>query len=231
MARKIRITRLLWRTSLIVVLFSVAMVLPFRWIDPPVSMVMLERSWQQRGTDYHIKKQWLSWNQIPRHAALAAVVSEDQNFPHHYGFDIKAIKKAFAERERRGSLRGASTISQQVARNMYLWTGRSWLRKGLEVWFTGLVELCWPKQRILEVYLNIAEWDDGVFGLGAASRHHFGISATQLSSWQSALLASSLPSPLRYHPAAPAPHLIERANWNLRQQHMLGGRSWLAGLE
>jgi membrane peptidoglycan carboxypeptidase len=120
MARKIRITRLLSRTSLIVVLFSVAMVLPFRWIDPPVSMVMLERNWQQRGTDYHIKKQWLSWNQIPHHAALAAVVSEDQNFPHHYGFDLKAIKKAFAERDRRGSLRGASTISQQVARNMYL---------------------------------------------------------------------------------------------------------------
>jgi monofunctional biosynthetic peptidoglycan transglycosylase len=222
---------MLWRMSLIVVLFSVALVLPFRWIDPPVSMVMLERSWQQRGTDYHIKKQWLSWNQIPRHAALAAVVSEDQNFPHHYGFDIKAIKNAFAERERRGSLRGASTISQQVARNMYLWTGRSWLRKGLEVWFTGLVELCWPKQRILEVYLNIAEWGDGVFGLGAASRHHFGIPATELSSWQSALLASSLPSPLRYHPAAPAPHLIERAYWILKQQRMLGGRSWLAGLE
>jgi monofunctional biosynthetic peptidoglycan transglycosylase len=231
MAKKSGFARLLWRSLLILVLFSVALVLPFRWIDPPISMVMLERSWQQRGNNYQLDKRWLSWNEIPRHAALAAVVSEDQNFPNHYGFDIKAIQKAFAERERRGSLRGASTISQQVARNMYLWTGRSWLRKGLEVWFTGLVELCWPKQRILEIYLNIAEWGDGVFGIGAASRHHFGINASQLTHWQSALLASSLPSPLKYNPAAPAPHLIARANWNLVQQRKLGGRSWLASLE
>ena len=231
MAKKSGFARLLWRSLLILVLFSVALVLPFRWIDPPISMVMLERSWQQRGNNYHLDKRWLSWDEIPRHAALAAVVSEDQNFPNHYGFDIKAIQKAFAERERRGSLRGASTISQQVARNMYLWTGRSWLRKGLEVWFTGLVELCWPKQRILEIYLNIAEWGDGVFGIGAASRHHFGINASQLTHWQAALLASSLPSPLKYKPAAPAPHLIARANWNLVQQRKLGGRSWLASLE
>lgn len=231
MARKKGIVGVLWRTILILVLLSVALVLPFRWINPPVTMVMLERNWQQRGTNYHINKQWLSWREIPRHAALAAVVSEDQNFPNHYGFDIKAIQKAFAERERRGSLRGASTISQQVARNMYLWTGRSWVRKGLEVWFTGLVELCWPKQRILEVYLNIAEWGDGVFGLGAASRHHFRVPASQLSSWQSALLASSLPSPLNYKPASPAPHLIARANWNLSQQRKLGGSTWLAPLE
>lgn len=231
MAGRIRIGRFIGRILLVLVLFSVAVVLPFRWIDPPISMVMLERSWDQRGTGYRLNKQWLNWDQIPRHAALAAVVSEDQNFPKHYGFDLKAIQKAIAERERRGSLRGASTISQQVARNMYLWTGRSWLRKGLEVWFTGLVELCWPKQRILEVYLNIAEWGDGVFGVGAASRHHFGVPAAQLSNWQSALLASSLPSPLKYNPAAPAPHLIERANWNLSQQRRLGGRTWLASLE
>lgn len=231
MARRKGIAGFIWRTVLILLLLSVALVLPFRWINPPSTMVMLERNWQQRGTDYRIKKQWLSWQQIPRHAALAAVVSEDQNFPHHYGIDIKAIQKALAERERRGGLRGASTISQQVARNMYLWTGRSWLRKGLEVWFTGLVELCWPKQRILEIYLNIAEWGDGVFGLGAASRYHFGIPASQLSGWQSALLASSLPSPLKYNPASPAPHLIARAKWNLGQQRMLGGTSWLAPLE
>ncbi len=231
MAGRIRIGRFIGRILLVLVLFSVAAVLPFRWIDPPISMVMLERSWDQHGTGYRLNKQWLNWDQIPRHAALAAVVSEDQNFPKHYGFDLKAIQKAIAERERRGSLRGASTISQQVARNMYLWTGRSWLRKGLEVWFTGLVELCWPKQRILEVYLNIAEWGDGVFGVGAASRHHFGVPAAQLSNWQSALLASSLPSPLKYNPAAPAPHLIERANWNLSQQRRLGGRTWLASLE
>ncbi len=231
MALKNRFTRLLWRTALILILISIGVVLPFRWLNPPVSMVMLERSWEQRDRNYQLKKQWLSWEQIPRHTALAVVVSEDQNFPNHYGFDVKAIQKAFAERERRGSLRGASTISQQVARNMYLWTGRSWLRKGLEVWFTGLIELFWPKQRILEIYLNIAEWGDGVFGIGAASRHHFGVPAAQLSRWQSALLASTLPSPLRYNPASPARHLVERANWNLTQQGKLGGHTWLARLE
>jgi monofunctional biosynthetic peptidoglycan transglycosylase len=231
MAGKTTIAGLLCYTLLLLLIFSVALVLPFRWIDPPVSMVMIDRSWQQRGVDFSIKKEWLSWNEIPRHAALAVVVSEDQNFPKHYGFDIKAIQKAFAERERRGSLRGASTISQQVARNMYLWTDRSWLRKGLEVWFTGLVELCWSKQRILVVYLNVAEWGDGVFGLGAASRYHFGIPAAQLSPWQAALLASSLPSPINYNPASPAQHLIERANWNLRQQRILGGSAWLATMK
>tara|TARA_R110001592_G_scaffold1874_36_gene11611 strand:- start:4542 stop:5237 length:696 start_codon:yes stop_codon:yes gene_type:complete len=231
MAGKTRIARLLWRTLLLLLVLSLAVVLPFRWFDPPISMVMIDRNWQRGGADFKIKKQWLNWNGIPRHAALAAVVSEDQNFPNHYGFDIKAIKKAFAERERRGSLRGASTISQQVARNMYLWTGRSWFRKGLEVWFTALVELCWPKQRILEIYLNIAEWGDGVFGLEAASRYYFGIPAAQLSPWQSALLASSLPSPINYNPASPGQYLIERANWNLRQQRMLGGHAWLAALK
>jgi monofunctional biosynthetic peptidoglycan transglycosylase len=231
MAGKTRIARLLWRMLLLLLVFSFALVLPFRWINPPISMVMIDRSWPQDDADFKIKKQWLSWNEIPSYAALAAVVSEDQNFPNHYGFDIEAIQKAFAERERRGSLRGASTISQQVARNMYLWTGRSWLRKGLEVWFTALVELCWPKQRILEVYLNIAEWGDGVFGLEAASRYHFGFPAAQLSRWQSALLASSLPNPINYNPASPGPHLIKRANWNLKQQRMLGGQAWLAALE
>ncbi|CAA0104001.1 Biosynthetic peptidoglycan transglycosylase [Zhongshania aliphaticivorans] len=227
----IKLKRLIWRSILYFILISFVFVLPVRWLNPPVSMVMLERSWQQRGSDYDIKQQWLAWRDIPHHAALAAVVSEDQNFPHHYGIDLKAIQKAIEERQRRGSLRGASTISQQVARNMYLWTGRSWFRKGLEVWFTGLIELCWPKQRILEVYLNIAEWGDGVFGLAAASQHHFATSAAALTPWQSALLASSLPSPLKYQPAAPAPHLIERANWNLKQQQRLGGKAWLASLE
>jgi monofunctional biosynthetic peptidoglycan transglycosylase len=114
---------------------------------------------------------------------------------------------------------------------MYLWTGRSWLRKGLEVWFTLLIELTWGKQRILEVYLNIAEWGHGVFGLEAASRYHFSKPASQLTPMQSALLASSLPSPLKYDPAHPQPHLIDRARWNLEQQRKLGGTTWLAPLK
>lgn len=211
-------------------LLSLLLVLPFKWLNPPLTMVMAER-WLTAEADLPIQKQWLDWQQIPKHAALAVVASEDQRFPQHMGFDVKAIQQALKERERRGELRGASTISQQVARNMYLWTGRSWLRKGIEAWFTLLIELIWGKQRILEVYLNIAEWGPGVFGLQAASQYHFAKPASQLSAMQAALLASSLPSPLRYDPARPANHIYLRAEWNLAQQRKLGGPQWLADLE
>lgn len=193
-------------------------------------MVMLDRWMYSENDNYKLRKQWLSWEQIPKHAALAVVTSEDQLFPQHVGFDFDAIFKAVQEAERRGQLRGASTISQQVARNVYLWTGRSWVRKVIEAWFTMLIELVWGKQRILEVYLNIAEWGEGVFGLEAASHYHFGKPASQLTSMQAALLASTLPSPLKYDPARPAQHLIDRAKWNLQQQRRLGGTNWLAPL-
>ena len=211
-------------------LLSVLIVLPFKWLNPPVTMVIADR-WLSADYDYPIKKQWLDWDEIPKHAALAVVTSEDQRFPLHMGFDMEAIQQAIKERQRRGELRGASTISQQVARNMYLWTGRSWLRKGVEAWFTLLIELIWGKQRILEVYLNIAEWGPGVFGLQAASTYHFAKTASQLSPLQAALLAATLPSPLRYDPARPADHLYQRAVWNLEQQRKLGGPQWLANLQ
>ncbi|MAX50904.1 MAG: monofunctional biosynthetic peptidoglycan transglycosylase [Methylophaga sp.] len=207
-------------------LLSLLIVLPFRWLNPPVSMVMLER-WLTHD-DYSIQQTWLSWDEMPKKAALAVITSEDQRFPIHQGFDVDAIMKALNEAEEGGRLRGASTISQQVAKNMFLWTGRSWLRKGLEVWFTSLIEVTWGKQRILEVYMNIAEWGPGVFGIEAASQHHFGKRASQLTDMQAALLASTLPSPLKYDPARPAQHLIDRARWNLAQQRKLGGTNWLA---
>lgn len=216
-------------TILAFVLLSLLLVLPFRWVNPPITMVMADR-WITSSDDFQLRKTWLSWDEIPKHAALAVVTSEDQKFPLHSGFDLKAIQQALKERERRGGLRGASTISQQVAKNMYLWTGRSWFRKGLEVWFTLLIELSWSKQRILEIYLNIAEWGPGVFGLEAASQYHFGRSAANLTPMQAALLASSLPSPLNYNPARPAQHLHKRAEWNLQQQRRLGGAQWLAPL-
>ncbi len=190
-------------------------------------MVMADR-WLESSDDFYLHQEWLSWDELPKQAALAIVTSEDQRFPLHQGFDIEAIIKAVKQANKSGQLRGASTISQQVAKNMYLWTGRSWLRKGLEVWFTLLIELTWGKQRILEVYMNIAEWGNGVFGLEAASRYHFNKPASQLSPMQSALLASTLPSPLKYDPARPAQHLVDRARWNLEQQRKLGGVSWLS---
>lgn len=226
--------RLLIRSLLILVLtcvgISLLMVIPFRWLNPPVTMVIADR-WLASKDEFYLHQDWLVWDKLPKQAALAIVTSEDQRFPLHKGFDVDAIVKAVKEANRNGQLRGASTISQQVAKNMYLWTGRSWLRKGLEVWFTLLIELTWGKQRILEVYMNIAEWGNGVFGIEAASRYHFGKSASQLTPMQSALLASSLPSPLKYDPARPAQHLVDRARWNLEQQRKLGGTQWLSPLE
>ncbi len=222
--------KVLLLTILTFVLLSLLLVLPFRWVNPPITMGMADR-WITSNEDFQLRKTWLSWDEMPKHAALAVITSEDQKFPLHSGFDLKAIQQALKERERRGGLRGASTISQQVAKNMYLWTGRSWFRKGLEVWFTLLIELSWSKQRILEIYLNIAEWGPGVFGLEAASQYHFGRSAINLTPMQAALLASSLPSPLNYNPARPAQHLLKRAEWNLQQQRRLGGTSWLEPLK
>lgn len=230
--QKLRITLLKSALSLVLVFFamSVLLVLPFRWLNPPVTMVMADRWISSDNNAFSLNKKWLGWEKIPKQAALAIVTSEDQLFPRHVGFDFKAIWMVIRSAGKDGQLRGASTISQQVARNMYLWTERSWFRKGLEVWFTLLIEMSWGKQRILEVYLNIAEWGEGVFGLEAASQYHFAKPAYRLTAMQQALLASTLPSPLRYDPARPEMHLLERAQWNLVQQNKLGGISWLDSL-
>jgi monofunctional glycosyltransferase len=190
-------------------------------------MVMADRYLSSANDNFKLKQQWLSWDEIPKQAALAVVTSEDQLFPLHQGFDVEAIISVLKSLGSGKQMRGASTISQQVARNVYLWTGRSWIRKGFEAWFTLLIELAWGKQRILEVYLNIAEWGEGVFGLQAASQYHFGKSAIKLTPMQMALLASSLPSPLKYDPVKPDQHLRDKAKWNLKQQKRLGGVQWL----
>lgn len=217
----------LLRLVLVFVILSLVVVVPFRWLNPPITMVMADRWLSTNNDDFKLQQQWLSWDEIPKQAVLAVVTSEDQLFPLHNGFDVDAIISVIKSLGKGKQLRGASTISQQVARNVYLWTGRSWLRKGLEAWFTLLIELTWGKQRILEVYLNVAEWGEGVFGVEAASRYHFDKPARQLTAMQSALLASSLPSPLKYDPAQPAQHLRDRAKWNIQQQKRLGGVRWL----
>jgi monofunctional glycosyltransferase len=210
---------------------SLVIVVPFRWLNPPITMVMADRYLSSTNDNFKLQQQWLSWDEIPKQAALAVVASEDQLFPLHQGFDVDAIVSVLKSLGSGKQMRGASTISQQVARNVYLWTGRSWIRKGFEAWFTLLIELAWGKQRILEVYLNIAEWAEGVFGLQAASQYHFGKSAIKLTPMQMALLASSLPSPLKYDPAKPEQHLRDRAKWNLKQQKKLGGVQWLEPID
>ncbi len=193
-------------------------------------MVMVDR-WLDAPRDYLTKQNWLSWQDLPKQAAMAVVTAEDQRFPLHNGMDFIEIKNALQAKWQGKKLRGASTISQQVARNVYLWTGRSWFRKGLELWFTGLIELLWGKQRILEVYINIAEWGPGIFGMQTASLHHFSKPLNQLSSMQHALLASVLPNPIKFNPASPSAYIVSKAEWNLAQQQKLGGVSWIRQLD
>lgn len=169
---------------------SVVLVLVFRWVPPPGTALMVERkieSWTD-GQPIDLQRTWQPWDKISNDLKVAVIAGEDQKFAEHWGFDVDAIQAALAHNELGGSVRGASTLSQQVSKNLFLWSGRSWLRKGLEAWFTGLIEVFWSKQRILEVYLNSVEWDDGVFGAEAAARHHFGVSAGGLSMQQASYL-------------------------------------------
>lgn len=162
---------------------------------------------------------------------MAVIAGEDQRFAEHFGFDVAAIKAAVEHNSRGGSVRGASTLSQQVAKNQFLWSGRSWLRKGMEVWFTLWIEVLWPKQRILEVYLNIAEWDRGVFGVEAAAQEHFGVGASYLSDRQASLLAAVLPNPRDWSAANPPAHVQRRARWIQQQSRQLGGSHYLREME
>ena len=212
---------------------SVVLVVVMRWVPPLGSALMVERkveSWLD-GKPIDLQRQWRPWEQLPDDLKIAVIAAEDQKFAEHWGFDLAAIRSALAHNERGGSLRGASTLSQQVAKNLFLWSGRSWLRKGLEVWFTGLIELCWSKQRILEVYLNTVEWGDGVFGAEAAARAHFGKGAPYLSKQQAALLAAVLPNPRAWNPARPSTYVARRANWIRQQMWQLGGSHYLNQLQ
>jgi monofunctional biosynthetic peptidoglycan transglycosylase len=164
---------------------------------------------------------------ISPHQALAVIAAEDQRFPEHSGFDFPAIERAWQDYRQGKSLRGASTISQQVVKNLYLWPGRSLLRKGLEVWFTLLVELSWSKRRILEVYLNIAQFGRDVYGAEAASRYFFQRPASALSREQAALLAAVLPGPVQYRVEAPSDYVRRKRSWILQQMRQLGGLKFL----
>lgn len=169
--------------------------------------------------DYH----WVDYADIAPSMRLAVVTSEDQDFPFHHGFDWDAIDKALHHNARSHHVRGASTISQQTAKNLWLWSGRSYFRKGIEAYFTALMELEWPKQRILEMYLNVAQFDDNVFGVDAAARHLFNEHPVNLTPDQSALLAAALPAPDRFDVTDPSAYLLRRQAWILNQMRMLGG--------
>ncbi len=221
--------RLLW-LPLLFAAFSVMQVIVLRWVDPPMSTVMLWRYGEalvQADGTYRLHYQWRDMDRIAPSLPISLVAAEDQRFPQHNGFDLQAIEKARDHNARGGRLRGASTISQQVAKNLFLWQGRSWVRKGLEAWYTVLIELLWPKARILEMYANIAEFGDGIYGAQAAAQRFWNKDASALSAAESARLAAVLPSPRRYDAARPGPYVQRRAAWIQRQARQLGGAGYL----
>ena len=212
---------------------TVALVVAFRWVNPPVTAFMVESrvgAWFSREPGYEFRHEWRDWDRISPNAALAVVAAEDQMFPQHSGFDFRQIDKALRARERGRRVRGASTISQQVAKNLFLWSGQSWLRKALEAGITVLIELTWDKRRILEVYLNAAEFGRGTYGVEAASRRFFRKDASGLTSAEAALLAAVLPAPRHFKVEAPSPYVRRRQGWIERQMTALGGTAYLAEL-
>lgn len=217
------LSRLILKISLWFVGLSLFLVLIFKWVPVPVTHLMLIRSVQQitSGQKVILKHDWVSMKKISPHMQLAAVCSEDQNFFTHCGIDFGAMKKAVKESKRKnGRLRGASTISQQTAKNVFLWPGRSWVRKGLEVWFTGLIELIWGKKRILEVYLNSIEMGNGIYGAEAASKSYFGVKASELSKNQATSIIAILPSPRKWNARNPGPYVQSRIAWINRQMRL-----------
>lgn len=204
---------------------ALSAVLLFAYVPVPYTGVMLQRQLEAFSSpgSYHAKHDWVPIEQISLHMQQAVVTSEDQRFIQHVGFDFDAIKKAwsFNQKTKSKRVRGASTISQQTAKNVFLWTGRSWLRKGLESGFTLLIEGAWGKQRILEVYLNSIEFGDGIFGVEAAAQHFFGIPAAKLNKQQAALLAAVLPNPHRFRVDAPSAYVKKRQAWILRYMSKL----------
>jgi monofunctional biosynthetic peptidoglycan transglycosylase len=207
---------------LLIILFShLAYIVLMRFVDPPITITQITSIIEGDG----FKRTHLSLDQMSMASKLAVIASEDQLFPDHNGFDIKGIERALAfNKKKKGKkIRGASTISQQVAKNVFLWQGRSWFRKGLEVYFTFMIELVWSKQRILEVYLNEAEMGKGIFGIEAAAKKYFKKSASRLTRTEAAMIAASLPNPVRYTVKPVSTYVSRKYPWVLRQMNNLDG--------
>lgn len=211
-------------------LISVVWVLVLKFVPVWVTPHMIGRKIEAAGKDEKTKiyKDWESYENISKEAALAVVASEDQQFPMHWGFDFDEIQDAMTEKRKRA--RGASTISQQTAKNVFLWHGRSYIRKALEVYFTLMIELFWGKERILEVYLNVAETGPMTFGVEAAAQRFYGKSAKNLTRSEAARIAAVLPNPIRFSIKNPSSYIVGRTSKISRQMRALGGQKYLAGI-
>jgi monofunctional biosynthetic peptidoglycan transglycosylase len=202
---------------------SLLLILPLRWFDPATSAFILQ---DDSGRD-PLLHNWVAWPQLGTSMPLAVVAAEDQRFATHFGLDIEAIRKSIDAGKQGHRLRGASTISQQLAKNLFLTPSRSMLRKGVEAWLTVVIEICLPKRRILEIYVNIVELGPGIYGVGAASHHYFRKSPAALSDREAALLAAVLPNPVQLKVNAPSPYVRERQRWILGQMQRLRREQWL----
>lgn len=229
-----RLLRWLAVALLVWLLATATPVLLLRWLPPATSAFMLQarlQAWRANDAAYHGEFRWVSLEEISPHAAIAVIASEDQQFPFHAGFDFNSIREAVRASERGRRLRGASTISQQVAKNLFLWGGHSFVRKALEAYFTVLIETLWPKERILEMYLNIAQFGNGIYGVQAAAERFWHTPALRLSSSEAALLAAVLPNPLLLHADRPSRYVLQRRDWILGQMRGLGGAAYLRAVE
>jgi len=196
-------------------------VLVMRWVNPATTAYMLETA-SGLPSGKQLQQTWVPYRRMSPAMRLAVVASEDQTFPSNHGFDVGAIRKAIKHNEQGGTIHGASTITQQVAKNLFLWPARSYFRKGVGAWFTILIDGTWPKRRVLEMYLNIAQFGPRTFGVEAAARHYFGKHASQLTRPEAALLAAALPDPDHLDPAHPSDYMRQRQAWILEQMRQLG---------
>ncbi len=210
-----------WLQGLVIFFFvsTIAAVVAYRWLPVPVTPLMIIRCAQQvgRGEQIRLRHHWVTLDEMSKYMPVAAMASEDQRFLEHHGFDFDAINEAVKERQAGKRIRGGSTISQQTAKNVFLWPKQSWLRKGLEVYFTALIEIFWSKTRIMEVYLNSIEMGDGIYGAEAVAQLHFGCTAAELTRANCALIAATLPNPLRYSSKEPSAYMLRRQTWIMRQ--------------
>lgn len=219
-----KITSLLGRILIWFLMVSVLWVLIYRFVNPPITLLMVLRNIERKSDDKPAKmeKEWVDFVDMSDNMKRAAVSAEDQLFLTHIGFDVKAIEKAFATNKKGKKIKGGSTISQQTAKNVFLWPGRSWVRKGFEAYFTLLIEMLWSKERILEVYLNVIEMGDGIYGAEAAAQAYFGKSCTSLTRSQAALIAACFPNPRRWTPKKPTRYIKHRQYLILKNMRRLG---------
>lgn len=219
-----KIFRFIFKTILWLFVFSIALVIFFKWVPVPVTPLMVIRYFENTDskTEKVWKHDWVSIENISKNLQLAVICSEDQNFLKHNGFDFKAIEKAIEYNKKGKRIRGASTISQQTAKNVFLWPQRSWFRKALETYFTFLIELFWSKERIIEVYLNSIEMGNGIYGAEAASQYWYKKPASKLTSYQAAAIAAVLPNPRTYRANPASAYIQGRQVWIVRQMGFFG---------